>query len=433
METDGFNYFGQTDSAADVEDDYTVTGGVDAGTGGYTLCLAADTATVAVATTVTIKARAADSTGSYVTVATLPVQVLGDLATLTASITDAYKYIANDNDDVAGWLTIVGKDSAGNLLNGGNGTITQYETLDSYDLADWEDNPENWDEESLVVLVDDGGVSGEALDEDHADDGFVFQGYSIGDDVCTSGEDSETAGDEGKSYTVKFEGNDGDVVSNGVTITCTDEDARVTKITPEATSGDMEYEEAAPGDSEIDVDATVVDSANRPLGDGSGVACDAFDWTFDGDEDLNDDGIADGDVVGGICEVTDLAPNVDRMGRFTYTLTAAAPDAGDEDADEVEFKATYLAGGTDDVTISLKRNAAKTVATITFDGGEDAAFSFVYFQVEKSNGTVAEMRRRADADGIAKLVLARRNTTYYVYAFSDASASESDTIKVRFR
>jgi hypothetical protein len=433
METDELNYFGQTDSAADVADDYEVTGGVDAEEGEYTLCLAADTATAAVATTVTIKARAADSTGSYVTVATLPVQVLGGLATLTASITDGYKYIANDNDAVAGWLTIVGKDSAGNLLNGGNGTITQYETLDSYGLADWEDNPENWDEASLVVLVDEEGVSGEALDEDWFTTPFVFQGYSIGGDVCTSGEDSETAGDEGKSYTVKFEGNDGDVVSNGVTITCTDEDARVTKITPEATSGDMEYDEAAPGDDELDVDATVVDSANRPLGDGSSVTCNDFDWTFDGDEDLNNDDIADGSVVGGICEVVDLDPLVDRMGRFTYTLTAAAPDLGDEDADEVEFKATYLAGGTDDVTISLTRNAAKTVATIKFDGGEDAAFSNVYFQIEKASGAVVEMRRRANADGIATLVLSRRNTTYYVYAFGDASASESDTIKVRFR
>jgi hypothetical protein len=84
------------------------------------------------------------------------------------------------------------------------------------------------------------------------------------------------------------------------------------------------------------------------------------------------------------------------------------------------------------VTISKSRNAAKTVATITLDAGEDAAFESVYFQVEKANGNVVEFRRRANGDGVATLVLARRNTVIYVYAFSETS-DESDTIKVRFR
>jgi hypothetical protein len=52
--------------------------------------------------------------------------------------------------------------------------------------------------------------------------------------------------------------------------------------------------------------------------------------------------------------------------------------------------------------------------------------------VEKANGAVAEFRRRANGDGIARLVLSRRNTTIYVYAFAE-TGDESDTIKVRFR
>jgi len=416
---EAFDYFTQSDSVDDL---------TDGDAGEYSFCVAGDKSTSAAVGTITVKARAADSTGAYVTVKVIPFQLLGELSSLEASIADGYKYIANDNEALIDWVAVTGKDSAGNVLNGANGSITQYEDLG--DLENWEDNPDNWEDEQIDFL-DETGFS--AADSDWDEDDIEFTLYSVNADVCVSNDDTESAGSEGKSYTVKIESSDGDVVSNGITITCTDGDARVTKITPEATSGDMEYEEAAPGDSEIDVDATVVDSANRPLGDGSGVACDVFDWTFDGDETLNDDGIATGDVVGGICEVTDLAPAVDRMGRFTYTLTAAAPDQGDEDADEVEFKATYLAGGTDDVTISKTRNAAKTVATIKFDGGEDAAFSNVYFQIEKASGAVVEMRRRANADGIATLVLSRRNTTYYVYAFGDASASESDTIKVRFR
>jgi len=363
------DYFTQSDSVSDLTD------GAD---GEYSFCVAGNTATSAAVGTITVKARAADSTGAYVTVAVIPFQMLGELSSLEASIADGYKYIANDNEALTDWVAVTGKDSAGNVLNGANGSITQYEDLG--DLDNWEDNPDNWEDEQIDFLDE---TTFGAADSDWDDEGIEYTLYSVNASVCVSNDDTESAGSEGKSYTVKIESSDGDVVSNGITITCTDGDARVTKITPEATSGDMEYEEAAPGDSEIDVDATVVDSANRPLGDGSGVTCDDFDWTFDGDEDLADDGIATGDVVGGICEVTDLAPLVDRMGRFTYTLTAAAPDLGDDDADEVEFTATYLAGGTDDVTISKTRNAAKTVATITFDGGEDAAFSNVYFQIEK--------------------------------------------------
>jgi len=436
METDGLNYFGQTDSAADVEDGYDITAGYSAGDGQYTLCLAADTSTTAVATTLTIKARASDSTGSYVTVATMPVQVLGEIATLTASIADGYKYIANDNYDLDGKISLIGKDSAGNLLNGGNGEITQFESLWE-NVYDWSDNPENWDAEVIQVIGDD--VSWDyAVDSIDGDD-YGLSLFDVDYSICTSNDDLEESGDEGKSYTVKFEALDGDVVSNGITFTCTDVYAKVTKVTPEATAGDMDYIEADETDS-LSLTATVVDSAGRPLGDGASidgddVTCDDFDWSLvtGYDTDLNADlEDFDGDVVGGECELGDLSPDVDRMGRFSYTLKAAESDLSDEAVSKT-FALSYLAGGTDDVTISLTRNAAKTVATIRADFGEEAAFSFVYFQVEKPSGAVVEMRRRANADGIGTLVLARRNTTFYVYAFSDASSAESDTIKVRFR
>jgi len=252
-----------------------------AAAGEYSFCVAGDKSTSAAVGTITVKARAADSTGAYVTVAVIPFQMLGELSSLEASIADGYKYIVNDNEALIDWVAVTGKDSAGNVLNGANGSITQYEDIG--DLDNWEDNPDNWDDEQIDFLDE---TTFGAADSDHADDDIEFTLYSVNADVCVSNDDTESAGSEGKSYTVKIESSDGDVVSNGITITCTDGDARVTKITPEATSGDMEYEEAAPGDSEIDVDATVVDSANRPLGDGSAVTCDDFDWTFDGDEDL---------------------------------------------------------------------------------------------------------------------------------------------------
>jgi len=419
------NYFAQTDSIADVDE-------ADGGEGNYLLCLAADTATTSVSTTVTLKARAADSTGAYVTVKVMPVQVLGAISSLTASITDSYRYIANDNEGLTGWVTIVAKDAAGNILNGGNGTITQFETLDN--VNDWEDNPLNW-EESVVDLLGVDADSAFADDTLGAGEEMEFQLFDVAGDVCVSNDDLEDQGDEGSSYAVKFEALGGDVVSNAITITCTDEAARVTGLTPEATSGDETYDEAAPGDDELDVDATVVDGAGRPLGDGSSVACDDFTWTFDGNADLNNDAIGAGDVVGGVCEVVDLAPAMDRKGRFTYTLTAATPDLGDEDADEVEFTLSYLATGSDDVAITRKRNAAKTIATITADMGEDNAYRRVEFFVELANGNLKTYARRANEDGVAVLIQARRNTTVYVYAdlAGEDAGSPTDVLKVRFR
>jgi hypothetical protein len=198
----------------------------------------------------------------------------------------------------------------------------------------------------------------------------------------------------------------------------------------------MDYDEGGlPEDDELSVTATVVDSANRPFGDGSTVTCDDFTWAaFVGDEDLNDDGYATGDIAGGECEVTDLEPDTDRMGRFTYVIKATYPNLGDATAaasTDVSFTLTYLAGGDEDVTITRTRNAAKTVATFTVDAGEDNAFESVYFQVEKANGAVVEMRRRANIDGVARLVLNRRNTVVYVYAI--VGATETDTLRARFR
>ena len=102
-----------------------------------------------------------------------------------------------------------------------------------------------------------------------------------------------------------------------------------------------------------------------------------------------------------------------------------------DDAVEKAFKLTYTAiNAADPVTISKKRNAAKTSAVFTADMGEDSAFDTVYFTVEKKNGNVVEYARRANATGIAKLTLNRRNTTIYVYASYDA---DTDVIKCVFK
>ena len=62
--------------------------------------------------------------------------------------------------------------------------------------------------------------------------------------------------------------------------------------------------------------------------------------------------------------------------------------------------------------------------------GEDAAFELVYFTIEKANGNVVEYARRANANGVAKLTLNRRNTTIYVYA---SESADTDVIKCVFK
>jgi hypothetical protein len=58
----------------------------------------------------------------------------------------------------------------------------------------------------------------------------------------------------------------------------------------------------------------------------------------------------------------------------------------------------------------------------------------VEFYVELANGNVKTYVRRANADGIATLVQARRRTTVYVYADeAETGGVPTDVIKVVFK
>jgi len=399
----------------------------------FVLCIVAADDDVAATSTISLTVNGV-AAGSFI------VKAMNAPTSLTAAFTGGSK-IAGDNFSVADFFTVYAKDANGTVLNGKTSTIS---SLDLADLGtEGEESDDRADDTEIVAF---GGVGTYAYSQD------------LAADVCLTEEGED---DTGESYKVSFtlENVNGvasaDLTSNDLTITCgqSSEDARVTKVTPEATTGGLVYEETgALDDGMLMLVATVVSANGSAMGDGSGLTCDDFVWSIDFTDPAFDDEstiVADenGDVEGGECDLGYLVPGgadgdadlgestdtgLSRLGLWSYTVTADESDLAAPGTDK-DFALSYRATGTvDSVTIARVRNAAKTVATITFDGGETAAYESVYFQVEKANGNVVEYRRRANGDGVARLVLNRRNTVIYVYAFSETS-DESDTIKVRFR
>jgi hypothetical protein len=398
----------------------------------WVLCIAAADDGVAATSTISLTVNGV-AAGSFI------VKAMNEPTSLTAAFTGGSK-IAGDNVAVEDFFTVYAKDANGTVLNGKSTSISSIALADMG--TEGEDSDDRADGEEIEAF---GGVGTYEYSQDL-------------DEVCLTEEGGD---DTGKSYKVSFtldavNGDvDNDLTSNDLTITCgqSSEDARVTKVTPEATTGGLVYEEAgALDDGVLMLVATVVSANGSALGDGSGLTCDDFVWSiaftdaaFEDESTIVDD--EDGDVIAGECDLGYLVPGgadgdpdlgesdddgLSRLGLWSYTVTADESDLATPGTDK-DFALAYRATGTvDTVTIARVRNAAKTVATITFDGGESAAYESVYFQVEKANGAVAEFRRRANGDGIATLVLSRRNTTIYVYAFAE-TGDESDTIKVRFR
>jgi hypothetical protein len=392
----------------------------------FRLCFAGETDATAATSTITV-------TVDGVVATTFSVTAVGPIDSLTASITDGYKYLAEDNDYLDEWLTIVAKDAAGVQINGTSTSVSNEELT----LDDWTDNPEN-------QYGDQMGFFQSSMDGDTIGTGTAYTGYDVETDVCYADSGEGDDGDAGFSYTLKVEDDSGDVVSNGITITCTlnSDGARVTAVTPEVASasgsknanGGLTYNETAAGsDDDLTISATVVDENGAPLGDGAD--CVDFDWDFEGDADLEWTDNDCMDATGGEVEIGYLEPDTTRFGRFTYIVTALDSDlaitAAGDDAVEKAFTKTFTAvNSASTATLSKVRNAAKTTAVFTADMGEDAAYDVVTFTVELKRGIVVEYNRRANANGVAKLTLSKRNTTVYVYA---SYLDDTNVLKCVFR
>ena len=417
------DYFAKSDSLVDTSEH-------TAGDGDYVLCLAAAEDDSSANATIKIEARAGDSTGSYVTIDTLSVRALGPTASLTLSITDGYKYIANENTELDSWITVVGKDAAGNVLNGADGSVTEGLPLPA-DIADWDDNPDNAAGDPIAFLAD--------SNEEDDGDGALTE-YDVITDTCNEGDGDEVAGDEGESYIVKVQ-DANDVVSNAITITCTlsSAKAKVTAVTASDTVGTQVW--AGEDDADITYTATVKDADGRPLGDGAAAVNFGFTANYAAstavDTELTANDMAGEVAAGGEIGVTFIDDGFDfgRRGKFTMTFTADDSDLGTAVDVEKSFTLSYVATGSEDTTISSELGAKKRKATITADMGEDNAYLRVDFFVELESGDVKTFTRRANGEGVATLIQKRRNTTIVVYAdlAGDDAGSPTDLLEITFK
>ena len=432
MGDDGDN----TDAVFSVSDSVTDVAALG-GTGhDYVLCVTAKTATSAGTSTITVSYNGT-------TAGSVTVTAVGPVASLTASIAGDYKYIAEENEVIEDWLKVVAKDAAGTIINGAANSASADNNLDLDD--DEASLPENAQGDVIEAFLEDGNAQTDGATS------ASFNRYSVAAGVCT--EDSGTEanpegdGDAGKSYSFKVAS--GDVVSNAITITCTKGagGARITKVAVEATTGDLTYDEAAPGDDLIDVIATVVDADGRPLGDGT-LGADFNDgddlvldtanadlgfagWEFDGEGDI--------EILGGEALLATLEPTEIDAGKTSYSFTLASIDLGavaaGDDAVEKKYTFAYYAvdGGAYTATISKTINKAKTQATVTADMGDGEGLTAITFTVELPSGATRTFKRKANADGIAVLRLNMRNKIVEVYAVNSDDTVITDPTTIRFR
>lgn len=410
---------------------------LEANEGAYMLCIAARTATTAAKSTISVYASKADgneATANFVLMQTFTVTAVGPLKTLTMSVTDGYSRVAIDNSNLDAWLTVVGKDAAGTIINGSSDSASNA----TLSFGEYSDNPTNVNEDSFNFIEDESGQSVRDLTED-SDDSDADQLYDLEVNAgCENNDNSELAGDEGKSYALKISSGEGasEVVSNAITITCTlDGSAAVLgAITSTLTTGTGADPKTATGANATGkLVAAVTDGEGRPMGDG-GDTPSFGDITLTGATVL---GLDDTDLVaavGGKVQVGTIDPvGITSFKRYTYTVKFADADMDDSGADVAKTSTlTYVA--VNPTTTTVVYNTARTTATIRVNFGVDGADEWAFFDVESATGKVTTYRRAANASGVASLTISLRRTTVYVSATSDGEGTvDSNLTTVTFK
>jgi hypothetical protein len=427
--------------------------------GEYSLCLKPNYTTPGVST-ITITANGAK-------IFTLTVKVLGDLKSLTVSTTYGTNAIAESNDNMHNFFKVVGKDAAGQVINGaGRGTggdadfnLYWYTDDNGLDLLGAND-----EDGSTAVKHKNGSVidfSGAGWYRERSADGYSFQPYyaatgsqawtlvDLASDTCAA-ESYKGAGDAdaGSSFAAGFEMRDYDDVnvikSNTVTLSCTgpSSGAVASAITAESVLGEADWAASTAGkadaDGTIGVYATVKDAAGRAMGLDSTIGFNVA-YSADFSSDLNI-GEWQGPSIGGKVMIGYITPDMGALAKYSYKFTIDDPDQANTDGnDQADLKATlyYTAasGITLDFSISRTRNAARTQATFKADYGVACSNARIGFDWENNDGSkYGSVTRKANIDGVATFVMNRRNTKIWVTATGcDNLNADTDPIGARFK
>ncbi len=409
-----------------------VEGVADGNPGEYTLCVAAKTATTAATGTITVSAsKVTDAASSWVTMKSVTVTAIGALKSLELSLTTGYKYVAGANAAIDKALTLVGKDANGTVLNGATGSITAGVALSG--IVESADNAENADGEAIPFFTN---SSDEPVAVGATNAGSMRL-FDIDAAACTVGNGDDVLGDVGRSYSIAVEDSTGLIVSNAISITCTGDgsEAVLKSVAAEVTSFKGKTYQSATGGSTFKIIGTIVDENGLPMGDGAN-AMDFGVETFTGLAGLTvaglDVDLAESEVVGGKAQIATLAPTNMAYKTHRYSIKVADSNLGSTEDVAKTYSMTYAVSNP--TTITVKMNAARTVATVTVNFGADAEGESAYLEVETETGSVKTYRKIANASGVATWTIALRRQTVYMTASSDVSGvADSNLAVVTYR
>jgi len=422
--------FGLTDTVTNAKSDGDINS--DKGNyleaGEFRLCFRVKDSTKPGKSTITV-------TANGVKLTTITMTVLGDLKSLTLSAKRGYASVATGNADIDDFFTVIGKDSAGQVIN-------QTPGVDIY--------LNNYLNEAVTEA---GSDEGDVIEDGQGDTmNFVDNTFDntssldLNSSVCDT-ESYTGAGDAdaGKSYAlaVEMQNWDGDVItSNAVTIACTGADSKavLSDIVAETATGEADWAASTAGKADSDgviaIYATVKDSAGRLMGLDNTIG---FDITLSADFDTELDLTEVESQVGpgGKIMLGYIVPDMGALAKYSYEVTIADSNFGTA-LDQELVKTLYysaVSGIELDYSLSRVRNAAKTVATWTADYGVACSNARIEFNWENADGTkFGTVERRANINGVAKFSLARRNQSIFVYAAGcDNYGAETDFVKARFR
>ena len=399
----------------------------DDGDGVYILCLAASTATTAANGTITISAsKVTDGASSWVTMVTIPVVAIGPVKTLELSLTKSYRYVAAGNATLDKALTLVGRDANGTILNGATGSITAGVALTG--VTETTTNAKNANGEAINFFSVGSSDTVADVTPSVPNEGSARL-FDIEADTCAVGDGDAVLTDAGKSYSLSVSA--GTIVSNEVSFTCTGDGSKAVmkSVAADVTSFKGKTYVDADGGHSFDIMATIVDENGLPLGNGAN-ATDFGDLTFTVANALhmaNDH--SDAAVVNGQTKLFDLSPAaLASFKKYTYSVKVADTDLGAEANVAKTFSFSYTISNP--TTITVKMNAAKTVATVTVNFGADAADESAYLYVETTTGKETIYRKIASASGVATWTVALRKQQVFMTADSDVDGVESSNLAV---